>query len=474
MTFLRIEWRRDWSPEGRDRSRRVGARRSGWTSEINTVRPYVIPETGDPAGSPESWRFTPFGTGHRPKQIRNRRSLRLCLGRLQPVVVNMLYNNCISRSCRDRPVSGKGNPTNRQLQEKLGALKPEFAFADSTTRGPVSRPATHSQLEEPVFGRRIEAISTRINGWLGVEALVSGIHRWFPDMTSRLATLRSWVPTPYTGRSCWLQPAAWQTKILFYCHSPIRALMRRFMIGSCIPVRMTMVPGVLSKNMNNTLIQLHNQLLYNWTNNVTRYHIQNRSSWPICFSLMNCRRLTVLSLAQCHVCQYWHKSLPQPGFPFSENSAGIKKPSGGQFTSVLRSREALHSPLELSSTGCLFSRDSPVVDKSFTEISRSQVGGARLGMEHKYFRDFAAMTCQRLCISSFQDWTGAAINRSIQGLIDHVDIRSVLEQLKATLQLPQSVATAWYDGATWIVPSPTISYCINRTKLYEKSLPLCH
>ena len=69
----------------------------------------------------------------------------------------------------------------------------------------------------------------------------------------------------------------------------------------------------------------------------------------------------------------------------------------------------------------------------------------KIGMEQKYFHDLAAMTRQRLCIS-FQDWTGAALNRSIQGLIDHVDIGSVsteqlLEQLKATLQLSQSVAT---------------------------------
>ena len=78
--------------------------------------------------------------------------------------------------------------------------------------------------------------------------------------------------------------------------------------------------------------------------------------------------------------------------------------------------------------------------------------GARLGTEQKYFRDLAAMTRRRLCISSFQNWTGAALNRSIQGLIDHVAIGSVstkqlLEQLKATLQLSQSVATAWSDGA---------------------------
>ena len=86
-----------------------------------------------------------------------------------------------------------------------------------------------------------------------------------------------------------------------------------------------------------------------------------------------------LVLAQCHVCQHWHKSiipsqsLPQPGFPFSEALINQKIQ---QFTLVLHSREALHSPLELSSTGFLFSRDSPVADKSFTEISRSQVGGS--------------------------------------------------------------------------------------------------
>ena len=109
---------------------------------------------------------------------------------------------------------------------------------------------------------------------------------------------------------------------MFSCRSPIRALTRRLMIGSCIPVRMTMVHGVLSTN--STLIQLHNQLPYNRTNNVTRWKLQNGSSWPARFSLMNCRRLTILSLAQCHVCQHWHKpiipsrSLPQPGVPFSE------------------------------------------------------------------------------------------------------------------------------------------------------------
>ena len=97
----------------------------------------------------------PFGAGHRPKPIRHRRSL-----------VNMPYNNCVSRRSWDRPVSGKGNQTNRlHLWEKLGALKPEFAFAGSMTLGPFSRPATHSWLEEPVFGWRIDAVSTETGRW---------------------------------------------------------------------------------------------------------------------------------------------------------------------------------------------------------------------------------------------------------------------------------------------------------------------
>ena len=47
-----------------------------------------------------------------------------------------------------------------------------------------------------------------------------------------------------------------------------------------------------------------------------------------------------------------------------------------RFASIPRSREAMYSPLELPSTGFRLSQDSPVVDKGFTEISRSQVGGS--------------------------------------------------------------------------------------------------
>ena len=229
------------------------------------------------------------------------------------VPVNMRSNNCVSRPSRGRPVSGDGNWTDRlQLQEHLGALKLEFAIVGSTTRGPVLRHATNSRLEEPVLGQRIDTVSTKTVDW----ALKCWSWEYTGNsQTSRQATLRMRVPTPYTG-------SVTPTIIMFSCRSPIHVITRRMMIGLSIPVRMTMVPGVLSTN--STLIQLHNQLPYNRTNNVTWCHIQNGSSWSTHISLMNCRRLTALSFTQCHICQHWHKpiipsrSLPQPGFPFSE------------------------------------------------------------------------------------------------------------------------------------------------------------
>ena len=173
---------------------------------------------------------------------------------------------------------------------------------------------------------------------------------------------------------------------------------------------------------------------------------------------------------------------PQPGFPFSEaminrfqkiqqelqTTPGVKS---HRFASVPRSRVAMYSPLELPATGFRLSQDSPVEDMGFTEISLSR-GSTTLGTEQKYIRDLAAMTRRRLCISSFQDWMGAALNRAIQGLIDHVNIGSVsreqlLEQLKVTLQLSQSVATGWSNGATLNCAiaynaTRTLSPCVTR------------
>ena len=82
------------------------------------------------------------------------------------------------------------------------------------------------------------------------------------------------------------------------------------------------------------------------------------------------------------------------------------------------------------------------------------------------------MTRRRLCISSFQAWTGTALSRSMQGLIDHVGIGSVsteqlLEQFKATLQLSQSVATGWSNGATL-----DCAIACNILLLYQRDQPL--
>ena len=81
------------------------------------------------------------------------------------------------------------------------------------------------------------------------------------------------------------------------------------------------------------------------------------------------------------------------------------------------------------------------------------------------------MSCRRLCIMSFQDWSGAARNRSIQGIIDHFgagtsSAESVLHQLQSTLQLSQSIAAAWSDGA---VPDCAVTYNVS---LHQRDLTL--
>ena len=95
---------------------------------------------------------------------------------------------------------------------------------------------------------------------------------------------------------------------------------------------------------------------------------------------------TVPRLSALAQANYTVPVVPQPGFPFSEaminHFQNIQQelqttPRGKshRFASVPRSREVMFSPLEIPSTGFLFSQDSPVVDKDFTEISRSQMGG---------------------------------------------------------------------------------------------------
>ena len=130
----------------------------------------------------------------------------------QPGAVNMRYNNCVSRRSRGRPVYGDGNRKNRlQLREKLDALKPQFAFASSTTRG-------------PGWKSRFSAGETTVD--------------WALKLWSREYT------DDQLMYSCSGEDGAWSS--------------------------------------------VNEQLAYNRTNNVTRYHIQKGSSWPTRFSLMNC------------------------------------------------------------------------------------------------------------------------------------------------------------------------------------------
>ena len=122
-----------------------------------------------------------------------------------------------------------------------------------------------------------------------------------------------------------------------------------------------------------------------------------------------------------------------------------------QFASVLRSREALRSLLQLSSKGFLFSQDSP--NKGFNKIHRSQ-----LGVEH----DSAVSARSRAISVTSQTWHVTAVYLLLPGL-DRNRPQSVhawtnwscghrkrvhRTPIGATLQLSQSVATAWSDGTT--------------------------
>ena len=115
-----------------------------------------------------------------------------------------------------------------QLQENLGTLNPEFAFAGSTTWGPVSRHVTNSRLEEPVFGRRIDTVDWPVS--LGNKQAIPGDNFPTSDYPRR---------TPAAG-------SAHQHDTdnnNFSCSSPVRALTRSMVINLSIHVRMTMLPG---------------------------------------------------------------------------------------------------------------------------------------------------------------------------------------------------------------------------------------
>ena len=144
----------------------------------------------------------------------------------------------------------------------------------------------------------------------------------------------------------------------------------------------------------------------------------------------------VSSLAQS---DYVVPVAPMPRFPFSAAMTNhfhkihqdLQPTTVGRsqrFATVSLTKEAIYNPFELPSRDFSFSKDPPVIDRGFSDVTCSHAGGAhskKLGAEQRYFCDLASMSRRRLCIFSIQDWSGAALNHSIQGLIDHLSMENV-------------------------------------------------
>ena len=300
---------------------------------------------------------------------------------------------------------------------------------------------------------------------------VPGIHRRFPDMSSCQATY-----TTHTVHRLLVPPGSVTPTIVFCCRSPVRALVwwsawvflfrwwwclefcRQTVrwSSSTISCRTTDEQCVTFRRGHPGLAILSDELQATDSlvpRTVPRLSAQANYTVPV---------------------------TPQPGF-FSEAMINhfqkiqqqwqtLPVGKSHQFALVPRSREALYSFLLHVFRGLPWHRSGLHWDFSIA------AGGARLGMEQRYFRDFAAKTRRRLCISSFQDWTGAALNWSIQGPTDHVGIGNVstenlLEQLKATLQLSQSVATAWSDLPTKLQLWHKVASRQRDNALYRDSAP---
>ena len=143
-----------------------------------------------------------------------------------------------------------------------------------------------------------------------------------------------------------------------------------------------------------------------------------------------------------------------------------------RFALVPRSREAMYSLLELFSTGFLFSRYSPVVDKGFTEISRSQVGEG----EH----DSAGS--RNISVNS-QPWHADGCvsppSKTGQELPSNGPYKDWLNTWALEV-FPQNSLRQHYScliqwqlvgpmALHWIAPSLTTYYCIKGIKRYEES-----
>ena len=157
----------------------------------------------------------------------------------------------------------------------------------------------------------------------------------------------------------------------------------------------------------------------------------------------------------------------------SENSAGIKKPSGGQFTPIYFGTSLQRGPA--LSVRAFFYRVSVFTKflyKSFTEISRSQ-GSRRISVTSQpWHADGCVSPTSRIgrelpSIGPYKDWL---TTWTLEAYPQNCCWNS-LRQLYSCLSKCQLLVTM---ARPWIAPSPTTSYCINGTKSYEESLPLCH
>ena len=134
--------------------------------EVDAVRPYRNPK---PETRSVLRRLTPFGVGHRPNRRTNQKPPQAD----SIAGARLLKFRHANRQSACRPASqpallGLVGVSNKQtaVTGKFRRIKPEFAFAGSMTRGPVSRHATTSRLAEPVFGRRqVGAVSSETFDW---------------------------------------------------------------------------------------------------------------------------------------------------------------------------------------------------------------------------------------------------------------------------------------------------------------------
>ena len=200
-------------------------------------------------------------------------------------------------------VSRDGSRKNRlQFRENSGALNPEFALAGSTTPCPVLRLANNSRMEEPGFGRRIGAVSTETVNWPigpGNTQAIPGYD--FPscgvyDYPSR-------APAVVTG-------SARQRDVSGHITTDNNNVFLSFSCSGAINTALAASDDRLEYSCSDddgAWSSVDGQYTDPTPQSVALKPMMSHSERVILaqlFSLMNCRRLTVLSLAHCHVCHH--------------------------------------------------------------------------------------------------------------------------------------------------------------------------